>query len=426
MPPPAPNQEHVGSLAPSQHSYNGNDYIINHGRDQNLNFGGTMYINNPSAALPNYIQEALIKIQYSYRHDSQARFPQPKCSEGTRKVILSDLMGWACSDLSPEIAGVCWLRGSAGTGKSAIAQTIAEASEGKNLLATFFFSRSDPNRNTSRYLALAMADAIITTIPSLQHTILQKVNNRREILHATLDAQFKALVIEPLLEWRDHIQSSQSIHPTIAISRPQLVIIDGLDECLDITEQQQVLSLVLLAMGHKLPVRFFICSCPEPQIQGRFNQENLSQFTKFMSLNGDPNANSDIAIMLCTEFRRIRNSERCKHIVFPDPWPSQWDLQRLVDKSSGQFIYPATILKFIDHQDYHPYIQLQYILHSTSSEPEVYDAPRYHDLDVLYKQILTSASRNPRRLLHVLATALTLKAVHYNLYSGSIASSTGN
>ncbi|KAF9254676.1 hypothetical protein L218DRAFT_836831, partial [Marasmius fiardii PR-910] len=64
-----------------------------------------------------------------------------------------------------------WLRGSAGTGKSAITQTIAEACEGKNLLATLFFSRSDPNRNTSRYLALAIADAITTNVPSLQHTI---------------------------------------------------------------------------------------------------------------------------------------------------------------------------------------------------------------------------------------------------------------
>ncbi|KAF9259750.1 hypothetical protein L218DRAFT_837357, partial [Marasmius fiardii PR-910] len=278
-------------------------------------------------------------------HDSHARFPQPKCAAGTRKKILTELLEWACSDLSEDIPGVCWVRGSAGTGKSAIAQTVAEACEGEQLLATFCFSRSDPNQDNSRYLALAIADAIATTIPSLRETILHTVDNRQDIMHASLEAQFKALVIQPLLDWRNHVPDSHSTSDTTPASST-LVIIDGLDECVESREQQQILSLLLQVMKHRLPIRFLVCSRPEPKIQERFNQEDLHQFTKFMTLNGDPDVDQDIETMLCTEFSNICNSSRCRGMIFPDPWPSKRDLQTLVDKSSGQFIYPATILKF--------------------------------------------------------------------------------
>ncbi|KAF9264439.1 hypothetical protein L218DRAFT_844397, partial [Marasmius fiardii PR-910] len=143
---------------------------------------------------------------------------------------------------------------------------------------------------------------------------------------------------------------------------PTLIIIDGLDECLALGDQQQVLSLVLSAMEHRLPLRFLICSRPELQIQDRFNQQNLQQFTKSISLNNDLNVDQDIETMLRDEFRKIRNSERCKHMVFPDPWPTQNDMKTLVYKSSGQFIYPSTILKFINDLDSHPCHQLLFIL----------------------------------------------------------------
>ncbi|KAF9259725.1 hypothetical protein L218DRAFT_843551, partial [Marasmius fiardii PR-910] len=278
-------------------------------------------------------------------HDSQARFPQPKCSVGTREGILRKLLTWALLSLSWKVPGICWLRGSAGTGKSAIAQTIAEACEGKELLATFFFSRADPNRNNARYLALAIADAITIAVPSLRDPIFQAFHSKQEIFHASLEGQFKALIIEPLLKGKNHSQGSHSTSYEIAASST-LVIIDGLDECVATNEQQQILSLMLQIMRLKLPIHFLVCSCPELQIQDRFNQEDLSQFTKFMSLNGDPNVNQDIEIMLHTEFSKICRSSRCKRMVFPDPWPSKRDLQTLVDKSSGQFIYAATILKF--------------------------------------------------------------------------------
>ncbi|KAF9255636.1 hypothetical protein L218DRAFT_839517, partial [Marasmius fiardii PR-910] len=277
-------------------------------------------------------------------HNSQARFPQPKCSEGTRKEILKDLLQWICSSSSQDVPGVCWLWGSAGAGKSAIAQTIAERCEGKELLVSFFFSKTDPNRNIPRYLALAIADALITTHPTLQDIILQVINDRPAILHMTLEAQFRALVVEPLLKWRKGATYFPSTSQTLMV--PSLVIIDGLDECLNPLEQKEVLSLVLVAMEQELPISFLICSRPEPQIREEFTGDGLHQFTKSLSLNDDEHVNQDIESVFCEGFDKIRNSSRCKHMDFPDPWPTQDDLHKLVVKSGGQFAYPVIVIKF--------------------------------------------------------------------------------
>ncbi|KAF9258428.1 hypothetical protein L218DRAFT_838255, partial [Marasmius fiardii PR-910] len=276
-------------------------------------------------------------------HNSQARFPQPKCSEGTREEILEDLLQWARSCPSQEVPGVCWLRGSAGVGKSAIAQTVAERCEGKGLLASFFFSRTDPNRNIPKYLALAIAHGITTAIPALRPSILQKIQDTPEILHMTLKDQFNTLVAKPLLKWRNDTPDFLSMLHNLTV--PSLVIIDGLDECPEPLHQKEVLSLVLSAMNQQLPISFLICSRPEPQIREGFNEEGLAQFTKFILLDGDPNVNRDIEAMLRQDFDKIRKSDRCKHMDFPDPWPTQDDLNTLVEKSSGQFAYPATVIK---------------------------------------------------------------------------------
>ncbi|KAF9258431.1 hypothetical protein L218DRAFT_845381, partial [Marasmius fiardii PR-910] len=147
---------------------------------------------------------------------------------------------------------------------------------------------------------------------------------------------------------------------------PPLVIIDGLDECLKPIEQKQVLSLALLALEEKLPIHFLIRSQPEPQIQEGFNQYNLHQFTKTVSLDNASNVKPDSRTILHNGLNKIRNSDRCKHLKFPNPWPSWPDLEILVDRSTDQSIYPATFLRFIDDQYSHPCDQLQSIIHLSS------------------------------------------------------------
>ena len=64
-------------------------------------------------------------------------------------------------------AFIMWVYGPAGAGKSAIAHTIAEMCEETILLASFFFSRNDPSRNTVKPLIATIAYQIILNFPDV-------------------------------------------------------------------------------------------------------------------------------------------------------------------------------------------------------------------------------------------------------------------
>ena len=68
------------------------------------------------------------------------------------------------------------------------------------------------------------------------------------------------------------------------------------------------------------------------------------------------------------------------------PWPSEDDLQVLIWRASGQFIYAATVIKFVDSDtDFHtPEEKLDIILKHGPMQSSVFS-----ELDRLYTQILS-------------------------------------
>ncbi|KAJ3555259.1 hypothetical protein NP233_g12251 [Leucocoprinus birnbaumii] len=80
-------------------------------------------------------------------HDSAVRYPPPKCHLGTRKEYIQEITNWALGE-SEHKEPVLWMRGPFGIGKSAVAQSSAEALKPINkLLATLFFSHSNSDRD---------------------------------------------------------------------------------------------------------------------------------------------------------------------------------------------------------------------------------------------------------------------------------------
>ncbi|KAF9521374.1 hypothetical protein CPB83DRAFT_743152, partial [Crepidotus variabilis] len=71
--------------------------------------------------------------------DSKDRRDPPRCAPETRDGIHQEIIDWVNNPDLP--AAIYWLFGSAGAGKSAICQTIAEIFNEKGLLlGNFFFS----------------------------------------------------------------------------------------------------------------------------------------------------------------------------------------------------------------------------------------------------------------------------------------------
>ncbi|KIK61939.1 hypothetical protein GYMLUDRAFT_142583, partial [Collybiopsis luxurians FD-317 M1] len=190
-------------------------------------------------------------------HNAEQRFPPPNIHPGTRVQILEILRNWInISGTSP----IYWLSGAAGIGKSAVAQTIAEEFANSHLAASFFFSRSDPTRNDLKRFFTTIALQLVTSHilgPLLSEFVDLIIRNNRNIIHASLEQQFRELIVKPCNQlnaeqWKNF---------------PPLIVIDGLDECIDIASQERLLTIIREAQSSlMLPFKFLICSRPEPRI----------------------------------------------------------------------------------------------------------------------------------------------------------------
>ena len=158
--------------------------------------------------------------------------------------------------------------------------------------------------------------------------------------------------------------------------RSYLVIIDGLDECKDKATQQSILRLLCETITvHKLPLRFLIGSRPESHIRASFNQEPLHTITRRVALDETFNPSGDIRVFLQDGFTKI-----CAENSIPSqPWPSTGIIDLLVKRSSGKFIYAATVLKFVGADS--PTKQLELVLKPNSTA--------FSNLDQQYTQILS-------------------------------------
>ena len=164
--------------------------------------------------------------------------------------------------------------------------------------------------------------------------------------------------------------------------RSYLVIIDGLDECHDKATQQLILQLLCETITvHKLPLRFLIGSRPESHIRASFDQESLYTMTHRIVLDDTFSPGRDIRVFLQDGFAKICAENSILSQV-EQPWPSEGIVDLLVQRSSGQFIYAATVLKFVGTDFCSPTKQLALVL-----KP---DPTAFSDLDQLYTQILSN------------------------------------
>ena len=311
-------------------------------------------------------------------YDSAERFPPPKCHPRTRLAIVNDILGWI-KDPNHR-SKILWLNGPAGAGKSAIAQTISELCAEDNVLAaSFFFSRRAHGRNHAKQFFTTIAYQLAINIPSLKPIIEEAVDVNPLLPTKSIHIQFSKLIIEP-------IQTNQE-----TISLPKVIIIDGLDECRERDDQTRILQLISQACGQRLPICFFIASRPEPNIRDAFDSPVVRRSSRYLVLDDSFHPDDDIKIFLQCGFsdilekhRRTMQSVRC--------WPSEADLRTLVFRSSGQFIYAATVLKFVDDRRYRPSNRLNVIL---GTSPAQKSSTAFADLDALYSQILSSSSNTP-------------------------------
>ncbi|KAF8329240.1 hypothetical protein F5887DRAFT_1142496 [Amanita rubescens] len=321
-----------------------------------------------------YLEHLQKHISEDALHDSMARFPPPRCHPQTREKVLKMITDWVKNPHARQ--RIIWLNGPAGAGKSAIAQTISGHCSDEQLAASFFFLRNSSDRGTAMRLFTTLAWQLANNIPELLSYIESAIKTEPLFPTKSIDIHFNRLIIQPLQEL---LRDKPDFSP-----QKSLVVIDGVDECAPDRDQILFLRLIGDALSKiHIPLRFLICSRPEPHIQEAFESQVMTGITHAVSLNDQFEPDNDIRRYLIDEFARICAERKLLKLSFG--WPPGRTINQLVSKSSGQFIYASTVIKFVDDMYDDPRRRLDIVL---KTHP-VNSASPFAELDQLYIQILS-------------------------------------
>jgi len=316
-------------------------------------------------------------------HNSDERYDPPKCHPHTRRAVLKKIMDWVKD--ANKVALFLWLYGPAGAGKSAIAQTIAELLEEAGLLAAaFFFSRNAAGRNDKTPLVATIVYQLVKSIPEIRAHVLEAVEQDPALFSCSIQVQIQTLIIKPL----NAVANDKKLAPTF-LSRPRLIILDGLDECRTTSAKTHILNALYTAVKHlHIPLCFLIASRPEQDIRQAFNEKNgLGSLSFSIALDDTYQPDHDIRVFLQSTFHDIkRNHPSRTHL--PTSWPSSENIQRLIEKSSGQFIFASTVAKYVNSHRHWPPDRLKIILRQSEPGQET----PFAELDSVYHFILSSVA----------------------------------
>ncbi|KJA18123.1 hypothetical protein HYPSUDRAFT_968106 [Hypholoma sublateritium FD-334 SS-4] len=296
-------------------------------------------------------------------HDSADRRDPPKCHPHTREAVQRDIMKWAQDPSNLRL--LMWIYGPAGAGKSAIMQTFAELCDKLGILGgSFFFFRGTFKRDITDHLFTTLAYQLAKRVPRFGDHLAIAIHDDPAVFSRNLVSQMKALILDPM--------AAIAAEDPSAVPGLYVILVDGLDECRLEASQREVINLLSNSTSPYL--RFVISSRPE------------------LAIHDDYHPDDDIRQFLEDRFREIKTSHVLRDSLPPN-WPGSDIICKLVRNSSGQFIYAATAIRYIESARHSPMEHLGTILKARLS-PDQSDTP-FALLDSLYHQIFAAVDDLP-------------------------------
>ncbi|KAG9027942.1 hypothetical protein FRB95_007045 [Tulasnella sp. JGI-2019a] len=291
----------------------------------------------------------------SARYNSSTRGGVSGCLEGTRVTILQTLRQWISSPAEARLQ-LFWLKGQAGTGKSAIAHTISEdcATMG-NLGASFFFSRDQADRADGLRVFTTIAYQLAYSISGVRARLVTALQENLDATSSGLLTQLTKLIVEPLYEVASGAPS------------PIVIVLDALNECENASHAAEIVRH-LASIASKLPdrcrLRILVTSRPEPNIEDAI-RTMVSDMAKFSSVGqardksmGDLQSAKaasqmrlEVASLDDIEPATAKHDTRLylKHCLqYKKHIASDAEVERLVEIGQGLFIVASTAVRFIE------------------------------------------------------------------------------
>ncbi|EEB98958.1 hypothetical protein MPER_01441 [Moniliophthora perniciosa FA553] len=216
----------------------------------------------------------------------------------------------------------------------------------------------------------------------LRLLIIESIRFNPNIFDTSCENQFRKLILEPF----STLDSAEG---------PYLVIIDGLDECVDSSSQGRLLAVIREAYRYvpaaSFRLVFIVCSRPELLIRHAFAHQGFTPILSRIEINASGQSNKDITAYLFDQFAFLRQKHH-RLLCYDSEdglWPAEDDIFQLARRACGQFIFAVTVIKYIDTIDDLPQDRLQTILQLRT---EGIPSSPYPELDLLYCQILSTCS----------------------------------
>ena len=307
--------------------------------------------------------------------DSQDHYDR-RCFPGTREQYIADITNWVTESVGPPLS-MYWMRGPAGVGKSAIAQTCAEKLKKSEHLGAAFFFTVDKHSNPSR-LFTSIAYQLATMLPDYCATVDERISKDKTLVGKKMPSQFRSLIVEPLWELEKQEKRVQ----------PKAIFIDGLDECVDGDAQAEIIEIIASSVREgSTPFHWAIFSRAEPRIVSTFKQDSVASVTHSVELPISREADDEIEMYLRGGLKNILQKQNFLHLL--SSWPPDNDIGTLVNAADGLFAHPAAVLRHVAYpQDSQFRERLQSLLDSLSGAEKQGSTSALLQLDVLYVHIM--------------------------------------
>ncbi|KAL0573142.1 hypothetical protein V5O48_008818 [Marasmius crinis-equi] len=310
----------------------------------------------------------------------------PRCLLGTRQHTLSKILDWIiCGKES-----LLWLSGVAGSGKSSVMATLHDYLKtmgcSSHLAAYIRFRRS--HFETPSKFVQALIYQLAQFDSSLGALIAQAMKDD-SILSLPLSHQLQSLFIQPLKMHKPDIKEQTQI----------VVLIDGLDECMQEAGGSDAFHNLLALLAHlgspetfhSFPfLRIIVASRPEEPIYTAFtkmlisdsNLDDLPNILHFRLDTSSSETTADILKYLTVSFEEIfRKNHRFRELC------QQKDaVSHLAKSSHGLFIWAYAISRFLG--DFPSEERLQSALDMIVSK----DSPGGAVLSNLYPMVLNGVA----------------------------------
>ncbi|KAJ7121660.1 hypothetical protein C8R44DRAFT_877041 [Mycena epipterygia] len=245
-----------------------------------------------------------------------------RCLPGTRKDVLHKIHCWA-TDLNA--SNNLWLTGYPGAGKTTLSFSLLDSLPEPRC---HFFFCADNRESTPSALWLTIASRLSRLNVLFGKFAVENMEKGKAEI-------FRHLISDPL--------------GRIGTSLRLVVVVDAIDECVGITDQDygetEALLNSLIQWSHLPPGLKLIVTSRNDHAIARVLQP-ISRHLE-LELNGQ-NTSDDIRLFLETGFRKIK-SRHARTLAQLEQWPEPGVIEELTQDTGGLFIWPETLLRFLEH-----------------------------------------------------------------------------